>query len=269
MIIFDLFEHNNKNPHAVAEGNMAPGRAGSGRSELFAELLAKKIAQSYPDGFTLDFTDPWHLAQWLKTWQVKRWAQEFNRLQDYEQSSVIDSLWNELRQLGFEYDTSEQNWSPKQMPGVGRGVAEQVLRGPLSRDARRERVAPTDRDTVRRELWKYVRSLDQPGSSNRAHAMAYSCPTWGRLYRQFNDDVSELLSRAPTKLLAQALEEIQSKFQVVAEGKLNELFNPNSSYPIETKKIDFRDTEVSATTQDGRKITCLMRYCSKAKKIIS
>jgi len=370
MIIFDLFEHNNKNPHTVAEGNMAPGRAGSGRSELFAELLAKKIAQSYPDGFTLDFTDPWHLAQWLKTWQVKRWAQEFNRLQDYEQSSVIDSLWNELRQLGFEYDTSEQNWEPKQMPGVGRGVtegimdvvkqafndnvvgwpmgtpdqqfiqgwardikrrtgvsvspeklmqlynhyaqspdimqthgtsnesmstdrdslaedeydqyeagkmdvidavtrmfvrlarqgidpidiiadrfgwgtedlddlaqqydfedsaewlnsfdqgvAEQVLRGPLSRDARRERVAPTDRDTVRRELWKYVRSLDQPGSSNRAHAMAYSCPTWGRLYRQFNDDVSELLSRAPTKLLAQALEEIQSKFQVVAEGR--------------------------------------------------
>jgi len=48
--------------------------------------------------------------------------------------------------------------------------------------------------------------------------------------------------------------------QGVAEGKLNELFNPNSSYPIETKKIDFRDTEVSATTQDGRKITCLMRY---------
>ena len=79
---------------------------------------------------------------------------------------------------------------------------------PLSRDARRELVAPTDRDTVRRELWKYVRSLDQEGSSNRAHAMAYGCPTWGRLYRQFHNDVSQLLSRAPTELLAQALREI-------------------------------------------------------------
>jgi len=89
---------------------------------------------------------------------------------------------------------------------------------PLSRDARRELVAPTDRDTIRRELWKYVRSLDQEGSSNRAHAMAHGCPTWGRLYRQFNDDISQLLSRAPTELLAQALQEIQSKFQGVAEG---------------------------------------------------
>jgi len=89
---------------------------------------------------------------------------------------------------------------------------------PLSRDARRELVAPTDRDTIRRELWKYVRSLDQEGSSNRAHAMAYSCPTWGQLYRQFHNDISQLLSRAPTELLAQALQEIQSKFQVVAEG---------------------------------------------------
>ena len=100
------------------------------------------------------------------------------------------------------------------------GVAETA---PLARDARRELVAPTDRDRIRRELWKYVGSLDQEGMSNRAHAMAYSCPTWGRLYRQFNDDISQLLSKAPTEQLAQALQEIQSKFQDVAEGTLNEL----------------------------------------------
>jgi hypothetical protein len=93
-------------------------------------------------------------------------------------------------------------------------VAEAV---PLARDSRRELVAPTDRDRIRRELWKYVGSLDQEGNSNRAHDMAHGCPTWGRLYRQFNDDVSQLLSRAPTELLAQALREIQSKFQGVAE----------------------------------------------------
>ena len=89
---------------------------------------------------------------------------------------------------------------------------------PLTRDTRRELVAPTDRDRIRRELWKYVRSLDQEGMSNRAHAMAHSCPTWGRLYHQFNDDVSQLLSKAPTELLAQALREIQSKFQGVTEA---------------------------------------------------
>ena len=95
------------------------------------------------------------------------------------------------------------------------GVAETA---PLTRDTRRELVAPTDRDRIRRELWKYVRSLDQEGMSNRAHAMAHSCPTWGRLYHQFNDDVSQLLSKAPTELLAQALREIQSKFQGVTEA---------------------------------------------------
>ena len=107
MIIFDLFEDNNKNPHNHLM------EAGHDRSQLFAELLAQKIAQSYPDGFTMDFADSQNLAQWLKTWPVKRWAQEFNRLQDYEQSSTIDCLWNELRKLGFEPDASEQNWAPR------------------------------------------------------------------------------------------------------------------------------------------------------------
>ena len=110
------------------------------------------------------------------------------------------------------------------------GVAETA---PLSTPTRRQLVAPTDRDLIRRELWKYVRSLDQEGMSNRAHAMAYSCPTWGRLYRQFNNDVSQLLSTAPTELLAQALQEIQSKFQVVAEA-----FTPGQNSPYDCGGAD-------------------------------
>ena len=116
------------------------------------------------------------------------------------------------------------------------GVAEAA---PLARDARRELVAPTDRDRIRRELWKYVRSLDQEGSGNRAHAMAHSCPTWGRLYRQYNDDVSQLLSQAPTELLAQALQEIQSKFQGVAEG-LEEITWIRPNFDYEWDEIEFQ-----------------------------
>ena len=140
---------------------------------------------------------------------------------------TVDRDGNRVFDLNFDSVVQASNdkmrlRAPAVTVGTNRssGVTETA---PLSRDSRRELIAPTDRDRIRRELWKYVRSLDQEGSSNRAHAMAHSCPTWGRLYRQYNDDISQLLSTAPTELLAQALREIQSKFQVVAEGSLEEI----------------------------------------------
>jgi hypothetical protein len=152
-------------------------------------------------------------------------------------SRARENLANSLyKKYGKNFTIGNAKFDPTQYPEQARavdadrymteGIAETA---PLARDARRELIAPTDRDRIRRELWKYAGSLDQEGMSNRAHAMAHSCPTWGRLYRQYHDDVSQLLSTAPTEQLAQALREIQSKFPSVAEGAVPSWLVPGKS----------------------------------------
>jgi hypothetical protein len=188
MIIFDLFEDNNETPQGVTEEVDQKGALKA------AQDAAKFMLRNLDDRSA------------LKDYSLHFWSPA----KFYQGATMA------MRGVGFDeivkHITQDR---PVQHEHYEQGVAETA---PLSRDARRELVAPTDRDRIRRELWKYAGSLDQEGMSNRAHAMAHSCPTWGRLYRQYNDDVSQLLSTAPTEQLAQALREIQSKFQGVAEG---------------------------------------------------
>ena len=188
-----------KSKQGVAEGVVDPQRKKAGK---IINRCFGKISEYEDDGWEyLDSNAP----VWNNLFNDDQYDGDIDAI---IANAPIDLLVKSAKELmdvvsDLPYELDEQ------------GVAETA---PLARDARRELVAPTDRDRIRRELWKYVRSLDQEGMSNRAHAMAYSCPTWGRLYRQFNNDVSQLLSKAPTELLAQALREIQSKFQEVAEG---------------------------------------------------
>ena len=199
MIIFDLFEDQNQ----LSE-------------------FAPPEDHNWDDG---ELDDPvgraaYRAAMTIKAWRMDR-TTAINTLASYpqltQQLQVLEPaiLTNkkELKEL-LDWAVSNSRISDEAMMDLSESVAEGT---PLTRDARRELVAPSDRDRIRRELWKYVGSLDQEGMSNRAHAMAHSCPTWGRLYRQFHGDVSYLLGKAPTEQLAQALQEIQSQFQGVTE----------------------------------------------------
>jgi len=178
-------------------------------------------------------------------------------------------LQKQLRKIiDYYLEGGEQGKEPDHMPGLPKDV--NVYHSFGSPNA-----IPADRFIKAHQDMKKVtgQDLDQPGVSEEAGPVqARAVDAKGRTQQEW---MALVKSKFPTAKIMQAKMIDGPCFATlpdgkkiswtkvdkgVAEGKLNELFNPNSSYPIETKKIDFRDTEVSATTQDGRKITCLMRY---------
>lgn len=122
---WNLLSDQESNDAVILEtaGHSALGGASNG-PEAFAKMLANKMVQSYPNGFTLDFSNPWNLHELLSTWPEKKWVKEFERLWNRDLDEIVDAdLWNNLRELGFEPDESEQKWTPTQSnkQGVAKG----------------------------------------------------------------------------------------------------------------------------------------------------